>query len=232
MQSTPVWSVLGTFTFTAWLLLLSCLTFVVLYMLITPKHSWTVPLLKLFRSFMPSIRHLILLVTECSQTVFNLTRQKHNSFGFELGIDSPSMSTKHCNLFSIISLFIFSPWSWYHSWLWVDFFWAHPLHNFHTCSAATLVHAFICSRLDHEGSLYSCLPVVLLNLLQSLLCYAARLLVGTKRHDHISDHMTTTLYGIGFLTQHALNSTFCQQLRELHLTPLATISTELYHWLT
>lgn len=65
------------------------------------------------------------------------------------------------------------------------------------------------------------LPVVLLNLLQSLLCYATRLLAGTKRHDHISDHMATTLYGIGFLTQLALNSTFCQQLRELRLTLLS-----------
>ena len=61
-------------------------------------------------------------------------------------------------------------------------------------SASTLVHSFICSRLDYGGSLYIGLPLTRLSRLQSVLRSAARLLAGVRRFDSISDYMKTVLH--------------------------------------
>ena len=49
-----------------------------------------------------------------------------------------------------------------------------------------IIHAFITSRLDYCNSLYIGLPQSLLNRLQMAQNAAARLLTGTKKHDHIT----------------------------------------------
>lgn len=53
-------------------------------------------------------------------------------------------------------------------------------------SLIVLVHAFITSRVDYCNSLFTGLPDVLLRKLQSVLNASARLISGTRKHDHIS----------------------------------------------
>ena len=53
-------------------------------------------------------------------------------------------------------------------------------------SLIVLVHAFITSRVDYCNSLFTGLPYVLLRKLQSVLNASARLISGTRKHDHIT----------------------------------------------
>ena len=53
-------------------------------------------------------------------------------------------------------------------------------------SLVVLVHAFITSRVDYCNGLFTGLPDVLLRKLQSVLNASARLISGTRKHDHIT----------------------------------------------
>lgn len=65
-------------------------------------------------------------------------------------------------------------------------------------SASTLIHAFICSRLDYCGSLFAGLPSVRLDKLQMVLRSAARVIAGVTRRDHISDYMMSVLHWLPY----------------------------------
>ena len=58
----------------------------------------------------------------------------------------------------------------------------------------TIVHAFVCSRIDYCNSLYAGLPKVRLSTLQSVLNSAARLIARLPRFSHISTFMTNKLH--------------------------------------
>ena len=58
----------------------------------------------------------------------------------------------------------------------------------------TVVHAFICSRIDYCNSLLAGLPMVRLTPLQSVLNAAARLIARLPRFAHISTYMSEVLH--------------------------------------
>ena len=58
----------------------------------------------------------------------------------------------------------------------------------------TIVHAFICSRIDYCNSLYAGLPLSRLSSLQSVLNSAARLIARLPKFSHISTFMIDTLH--------------------------------------
>src|SRR5688572_8005347 len=58
----------------------------------------------------------------------------------------------------------------------------------------TIVHAFVCSRIDYCNALYAGLPKVRLSTLQSVLNSAARLIARLPRFSHISTFMTNKLH--------------------------------------
>ena len=58
----------------------------------------------------------------------------------------------------------------------------------------TIVHAFICSRVDYCNSLLMGLPKLRLSPLQSVLNATARLMARLPRFSHISDYMTEVLH--------------------------------------
>ena len=58
----------------------------------------------------------------------------------------------------------------------------------------TIVHAFICSRIDYCNSLFVGLPKVRLSPLQSVLNAAARLIARLPRFSHISSYMLEQLH--------------------------------------
>ena len=58
----------------------------------------------------------------------------------------------------------------------------------------TIVHAFVCSRIDYCNSLYAGLPKVRLSTLQSVLNSAARLIARFPRFSHISTFMMNKLH--------------------------------------
>ena len=58
----------------------------------------------------------------------------------------------------------------------------------------TIVHAFICCRVDYSNSLFVGLPNVRLSSLQSVLNSAARLIARLPRFSHISSYMTDVLH--------------------------------------
>ena len=61
-------------------------------------------------------------------------------------------------------------------------------------ASSTLVHAFVCSRLDYCSSLYVGLPQVRLNSLVRVLRSAARLVGGISRFAHVSAFMRDDLH--------------------------------------
>ena len=70
------------------------------------------------------------------------------------------------------------------------------LHNYvNKFSMERLVHAFISSRLDYCNALLYGLPAREINRLQKIQNSAARLISGTKKHDHI---VTVLKVSIGF----------------------------------
>lgn len=97
-------------------------------------------------------------------------------------------------------------------------------HTLYSSSAATLVHAFICLRLDYGGSLYSGLPAVKLIWLQSEPLLLVRLCVRSGRHDFRSDHMTTVLHWLPYPAHcrfRILRMVTMSEWRKLHLTSLS-----------
>ena len=58
----------------------------------------------------------------------------------------------------------------------------------------TIVHAFICCRIDYCNSLFAGLPKVRLSSLQSVMNSAARLIARLPRYSHISTYMTDVLH--------------------------------------
>ena len=58
----------------------------------------------------------------------------------------------------------------------------------------TIVHAFVCCRIDYCNSLFAGLPKVRLSSLQSVLNSAARLIARLPRFSHISTYMTNVLH--------------------------------------
>ena len=63
-----------------------------------------------------------------------------------------------------------------------------------TSAASTLVHAFVCSRLDYCSSLYTGLPQVNLSSLERVLRSAARLVGSIPRYGSVSSYMHHTLH--------------------------------------
>jgi hypothetical protein len=61
-------------------------------------------------------------------------------------------------------------------------------------AAATLVHAFVTSRLDYCSSIYAGLPQVQIGRLERVLHVAARLIGGIPRLGHVSDYMRDVLH--------------------------------------
>lgn len=61
-------------------------------------------------------------------------------------------------------------------------------------AASTLVHAFVCSRLDYCSSLYTGLPQVRLSSLERVLRSAARLVGSIPRYGSVSSYMHHTLH--------------------------------------
>ena len=61
-------------------------------------------------------------------------------------------------------------------------------------SASTLVHAFVCSRLDYCSSLYAGLPLFRLNYLDRIFRSAARLVGRIPRYGHVSKFMLDDLH--------------------------------------
>jgi len=57
----------------------------------------------------------------------------------------------------------------------------------------TVVNSFVISRVDYFNRLLARVPRYQLNRLQSVLNTAARLIVGTKKHDHIK-HLWDSLH--------------------------------------
>ena len=68
-------------------------------------------------------------------------------------------------------------------------------------AAATLLHSFVCARLDICSSLYSGLPSGRLACLDRVLRSAARLIGRIPKFGHVSNYMLETLYWL-FIRQH------------------------------
>ena len=58
----------------------------------------------------------------------------------------------------------------------------------------TIVHAFICCRIDYCNSLFAGLPKASISSLQSVMNSAARLIARLPRYSHISTYMTDVLH--------------------------------------
>src|SRR6218665_1877368 len=65
-------------------------------------------------------------------------------------------------------------------------------------ATATLVHAFVTSRLDYCSTLYVGLPAVRLGCLERLIRTAARLIGGIPRTGHVSAYMLDVLHWLPF----------------------------------
>src|SRR5688572_12340120 len=63
-----------------------------------------------------------------------------------------------------------------------------------TSSASTLIHAFVCSRLDYCSSLYTGLPQVHLSSIERVLRSAGRLVGSIPRYGSVSSYMHHTLH--------------------------------------
>ena len=63
-----------------------------------------------------------------------------------------------------------------------------------TSAASTLIHAFVCSRLDYCSSLYTGLPQVRLSSLERVFRSAARLVGSIPRYGSVSSYMHHTLH--------------------------------------
>ena len=65
-------------------------------------------------------------------------------------------------------------------------------------TATTLVHAFICNRLDYCSTLFYGLPLVRIRPLEGVLRAAARLIFGLSKYDHVSALMRDNLHWLPF----------------------------------
>ena len=63
-----------------------------------------------------------------------------------------------------------------------------------TKTATTLVHAFVCNRLDYCSALYHGLPCTRLSPLDGVLRSAARLILGLSKYDHVSASIRDILH--------------------------------------
>ena len=56
----------------------------------------------------------------------------------------------------------------------------------------TIIHAYVTPRLDQNNSLLGSLPLRQMNKLQRVQNSAAKIILGGKKHDHVTDHIIKT----------------------------------------
>jgi len=83
----------------------------------------------------------------------------------------------------------------------------------------TIVHAFICSRLDYCNSLLAGLPKLRLTALQSVLNAAARLIARLLKFDHISTYMSEVLHWFPIALRIRYKILFLVSKSQLRLAP-------------
>ena len=100
-----------------------------------------------------------------------------------------------------------------------------------TENVKTLVHAFICNKIDYCNSLYYRANSIIHKKLQSLLNSAARLIIGQHKYDHISETLRILHwlripqridYKIASITRRSLIGAGPQYVSE-YLTPVGSI---------